>query len=101
MLVYLLNEQSFPKILILNKRFIEQAILLNNKPFYWTSDIAERSFSEKTKKMNGKWTIIWEKTKSFFWTIEKKNEMSPSRRWTNKIKKVERSHLHEACIIIL
>ena len=53
---------KFP-FLLLNTRFIEQTILLNER-FYWANDVIEQFFNEKkSDNFENEWN------KFFFWTI--------------------------------
>jgi len=56
--------------------FTERTILLNER-FYWTNDLTERLFSEKTNKIDGKWTIILRRNEiNFFLKIKKTDRNS-------------------------
>ena len=66
------------------KCFTERTILLN-KRFYWTNN-----FIEKTKEIDGKWTIIMKTNEiNFFERLKKKlMKLVDHERWTNELKKV-------------
>ena len=64
-----------------------------NKRFDWTSYSTEQTILLngivlwENKQKAGKWTIILKRTKSFFWTIEKKTNRFVHKRWMNEMKK--------------
>ena len=81
---------SCAKMLLRKKRTMKEwfkSFLLDQR-FYWTNNFTKQSFSKKTNKIDGTWTIILRKIEINFLTNRKNtNKMGPSQTMDDEITK--------------
>ena len=95
------DEQNFScaKMLLRKKRTMKEwfkSFLLDQR-FYWTNNFTKQSFSKKTNKIDGTWTIILRKIEINFLTNRKNtNKMGPSQTMDDEItkKSIRPSHIN-------